>query len=188
MSNEDRWLLRAEERGNRFTTIDRSRPDGAGWTAGNRVEPLIHGATYFARLLERLQALHEGDRVLITDWRGDDDELLAPDGPTLGGMLCDLARRGVEIRGLLWRSHPKLFGFNQEEDRELVRVVNAAGGDLRLDERVRRGGSHHQKLVVLLHRDRPEADVAFVGGIDLCHGRRDDERHDGDPQAERLDP
>ena len=32
-------------------------------------------------------------------------------------------------------------------------------------------------------RTAPERDVAFVGGIDLCHGRRDDARHRGDPQA-----
>ena len=53
----------------------------------------------------------------------------------------------------------------------MVREVNEAGGELLLDERVRRGGSHHQKLV-LIRRARPEDDVAFVGGIDLCHGRR----------------
>jgi phosphatidylserine/phosphatidylglycerophosphate/cardiolipin synthase-like enzyme len=29
--------------------------------------------------------------------------------------------------------------------------------------------------------------VAFVGGIDLCHGRNDDEDHLGDPQAIALD-
>jgi phosphatidylserine/phosphatidylglycerophosphate/cardiolipin synthase-like enzyme len=38
------------------------------------------------------------------------------------------------------------------------------------------------------HPGRLDEDVAFVGGIDLCHGRRDDERHEGDPQAEVLDP
>ena len=32
-----------------------------------------------------------------------------------------------------------------------------------------------------------EDDVAFVGGIDLCHGRRDDAAHAGDPQAPPLD-
>jgi phosphatidylserine/phosphatidylglycerophosphate/cardiolipin synthase-like enzyme len=179
--------LAADERGNPATSIDRRHPDDAGWTQGNRVEPLIHGATYFARLTTCLSELRKGDRVMIADWRGDHDELLGPEGPVLGDLLCDLVRRGVQVRGLLWRSHPKMFGFNEEEDRELVRVVNGAGGDLRLDERVRRGGSHHQKLVAALHRDRPADDVAFVGGIDLCHGRRDDERHGGDPQAERLD-
>ena len=40
----------------------------------------------------------------------------------------------------------------------------------------------------MIHRpNAPEADVAFVGGIDLCHGRNDDEQHFGDPQAIELD-
>ena len=52
--------------------------------------------------------------------------------------------------------------------------------------RVRPLGSHHQKLVVLRHPESPERDVAFVGGIDLCHSRRDDARHLGDPQAQAM--
>ena len=55
-----------------------------------------------------------------------------------------------------------------------------------LDQRVRFGGSHHQKLVVLRHPDEPERDVAFAGGIDLCHSRRDDADHRGDPQAVQM--
>ena len=54
--------------------------------------------------------------------------------------------------------------------------------------RVRTGGSHHQKLVVIRHRDDPERDIAYVGGIDLCHSRRDDARHLGDPQALEMAP
>ena len=56
-----------------------------------------------------------------------------------------------------------------------------------LDQRVRRAGSHHQKLVLIRHADAGRPDVAFVGGIDLCHGRRDDERHLGDVQPEEMD-
>ena len=52
--------------------------------------------------------------------------------------------------------------------------------------RVRPGGSHHQKFVVLRHPGRPELDVAFVGGIDLCHSRRDDADHRGDPQRQPM--
>src|SRR5450756_1816243 len=52
--------------------------------------------------------------------------------------------------------------------------------------RVRTMGSHHQKFVVLRHRDRPELDVAFLGGVDLCHGRRDDASHQGDPQRQPM--
>ena len=29
--------------------------------------------------------------------------------------------------------------------------------------------------------------LAFVGGIDLCHGRRDDARYEGGPQTPPLD-
>jgi len=52
--------------------------------------------------------------------------------------------------------------------------------------RVRLGGSHHQKFVVLRHPGRSELDVAFVGGIDLCHSRRDDAAHAGDPQRQPM--
>ncbi len=52
--------------------------------------------------------------------------------------------------------------------------------------RVTRAGAHHQKFCVVRHRDDPRRDIAFLGGIDLCHGRRDDARHGGDPQAEPV--
>jgi phosphatidylserine/phosphatidylglycerophosphate/cardiolipin synthase-like enzyme len=42
------------------------------------------------------------------------------------------------------------------------------------------------KFVVLRHARRPERDVAFVGGIDLCHSRRDDAEHLGDPQRQPM--
>jgi len=42
------------------------------------------------------------------------------------------------------------------------------------------------KLVVLRHPGRPGRDVAFVGGIDLCHSRRDDSAHFGDPQRQPM--
>ena len=91
------------------------------------------------------------------------------------------------MRGLVWRSHADQAHFSEQENLHLVETVNEAGGEVLLDERVRRDGSHHQKLFVVRHPDAPDDDVAFVGGIDLCHGRRDDERHDGDEQAIELD-
>jgi phosphatidylserine/phosphatidylglycerophosphate/cardiolipin synthase-like enzyme len=41
-------------------------------------------------------------------------------------------------------------------------------------------------MLVIRHRDDPTRDVAYVGGIDLCHARRDDADHHGDPQAQIL--
>jgi phosphatidylserine/phosphatidylglycerophosphate/cardiolipin synthase-like enzyme len=67
--------------------------------------------------------------------------------------------------------------------------VNEAGGHVVLDNRIRRGGSHHQKIVVFEKPDRPDRDhdVAFCGGIDLARGRNDGPEHVGDPQAAPLD-
>jgi phosphatidylserine/phosphatidylglycerophosphate/cardiolipin synthase-like enzyme len=161
--------------------------DERPWTSGNLVRPLVHGAEYFARLLEVVGATRAGDRIVFTDWRGDADERLADDGPTIGELLRDAARRGVDVRGLLWRSHSDRARFNAQENRHLGEIINDAGGEALFDERVRRGGSHHQKFFVVRHRGRPEEDVAFVGGIDLCHSRRDDADHEGDPQPAPLD-
>jgi len=177
------WFLDDRERLDPGTSLVRD----VTWTEGNRVTPLVHGRVYFDRLAEALGPLEPGDLLCIADWRGDDDEKLTDDGPTLTGMLTRLARRGVHVRGLLWRSHPKTMGFNEKEQTELAAEVNAAGGEMLLDQRVRRAGSHHQKLVVVHRPSDPSVDLAFVGGIDLCHGRRDDDRHLGDPQAEHLD-
>jgi phosphatidylserine/phosphatidylglycerophosphate/cardiolipin synthase-like enzyme len=161
--------------------------DERPWTAGNLVVPHVHGADYFARLLEVVEATRAGDRIFFTDWRGDADERLTDRGPTVAELLCAAARRGVDVRGLLWRSHSDRTHLNAQENRRLGALLNESGGEALFDQRVRRGGSHHQKLVVVRHRDQHRDDVAFVGGIDLCHGRRDDAGHAGDPQPAPID-
>lgn len=187
MNHED-WFLTPEERGNPSTLLDFRRSDDRAWTAGNRVRVLVHGATYFQRLHEELGRMTAGDWVHFTDWEGDPDERLAGPGTEIGRVLSDLASRKVHVRGLLWRSHPRQAHFSEQQNTELVREVNEAGGEVLLDERVLHGGSHHQKLFLLRRQDGPDGDLAFVGGIDLAFGRRDDERHEGDPQAIDLNP
>ncbi|GAA4983246.1 phospholipase D family protein [Kitasatospora paranensis] len=180
------WLLLPDERGNRATVLDHRRAGRAAWSEGNRVRPLVHGAAYFAELLAAVRAQRAGDLLLFTDWRGDPDELLDDDGTDVGGALCAAAERGVIVKGLVWRSHLDRLQFSERENRHIGEEVEAAGGECLLDMRVRPGGSHHQKLVVLRHPDRPDLDVAFVGGIDLCHSRRDDGTHRGDPRAQPM--
>jgi phosphatidylserine/phosphatidylglycerophosphate/cardiolipin synthase-like enzyme len=92
-------------------------------------------------------------------------------------------QRGATVKGLMWRSHLDRLRFSSEENRDLSERVNEAGGEVLLDQRVRPAGSHHQKFVVVRHPDRPADDTAFLGGIDLAHGRRDDADHRGDPQS-----
>jgi phosphatidylserine/phosphatidylglycerophosphate/cardiolipin synthase-like enzyme len=180
------WFLTARERGNDATAIDRRRADGLAWSRGNAVTPLVHGSTYFARLREVLDGTESGDLVLFTDWRGDPDELLDGPGTAVSAVLCAAAARGVIVKGLIWRSHADRLQFSAAENRHLGEAINAAGGECIRDMRVRPGGSHHQKFVVVRHRHRPERDVAFVGGIDLCHSRNDTAEHLGDRQRQSM--
>ena len=182
----DDWLLTKSERGNDHTRLDARRPGDVAWSLGNRAEPLIHGATYFTELLKEVAALRVGDLLLFTDWRGDPDERLDGPGTEVSAAFAAAAARGVVVKGLVWRSHLDRFRFSAAENRHLGEEIEAAGGEGLLDMRVRPLGSHHQKMVVLRHRGRPELDVAFVGGIDLCHSRRDTEAHRGDPQAQPM--
>lgn len=181
------WFLEPWERGNPDTKLDALAAPGTAWSAGNRVQPLIHGATYYRRLVEELTALGAGDAVHFTDWRGDRDELLLAGGPTAGELLGSLAQRGVDVRGLIWRSHPESLSFSEASNRRLEEEINRRGGEVLLDQRVLPFGSHHQKLFIVHRRQSPAQDVAFVGGIDLCHSRRDDIDHGGDPQAQPMD-
>ncbi|WP_345802228.1 phospholipase D-like domain-containing protein [Microbacterium sp. AZCO] len=183
------WFLDRAERGNPASIVQAGPSGSSAWSEGNLVRPLVHGATYFARLHDELSALRPGDRVFFTDWRGDADELLQPGGPSIGDLLCTLAAAGVEVRGLVWRSHGERVSapISGVSNVRLGRRINEAGGEVLLDQRVRLFGSHHQKFFVIRHRDDPTRDVAFVGGIDLCHSRRDDADHGGDPQALDMD-
>jgi phosphatidylserine/phosphatidylglycerophosphate/cardiolipin synthase-like enzyme len=176
MEDPGDWLLSSEERGNPHTHLP-------AWTAGNLARPLLHGVSYFDRLVEEVQSLNAGDHLFFTDWRGDPDERLREDGPTVAELFTDAVKRGVCVRGLVWRSHMSRLSLNKEANRSLDAEIEHGGGEVILDQRIRRMGSHHQKLVVLRHDEDPSKDVAFVGGIDLCYGRRDDAEHRGDPQS-----
>ncbi|MGW5345275.1 phospholipase D family protein [Streptomyces sp. NPDC004050] len=192
--NRTDWLLTPPERGNPATRLDRRRPGGTAWSDGNDVRPVVHGAAYFAELLERIDAQRAGDLLLFTDWRGDPDERLGRHHPgrdggadrrgtEVGAVLARAAERGVIVKGLVWRSHLDRLQFSETENLHLGAEIEEAGGECLLDMRVRPGGSHHQKMVVLRHPGRPGLDIAYVGGIDLCHNRNDDRSHLGDPQA-----
>ena len=179
-----RWLLGPNERGNEKTVLVDRRDEA--WSADNQVRALIHGDTYFAELLRRIEAMESGDLVLFTDWRGDPDERLGGPGTEVAEVFARAVARGVVVKGLIWRSHLDRLNFSATENRHLGEEVNKAGGECIRDMRCRPGGSHHQKLVVLRHANRPELDVAFAGGIDLCHTRHDNAEHRGDPQAQPM--
>jgi len=169
------WFLTASQRGNRATRM-------TAWSEQNAALPLVHGRTYFAALADAVDRLGPGDLLMLAGWRVDPDELVRDDGTTVTALLTEAARRGVLVRGLVWRSQMDRMRFSRRQNRRFAQAVNAAGGEILLDQRVRPFGSHHQKFVVLRHASRPQDDVAFLGGIDVAHSRRDDARHRGDHQ------
>jgi phosphatidylserine/phosphatidylglycerophosphate/cardiolipin synthase-like enzyme len=170
------WFLADGERRNRASGI-------RNWTTGNLVEPLVDGAQYFACLHDVLCRMRAHDQLYFADFRGDTEELLAGPGTSVGEVLTELAGRGVLVFGLIWRSQPGWLDQSEGKNAELARELSEAGGEVLLDSRTRRAGSHHQKFVVLRFPGRTEEDVAFFGGIDLGRSRHDDTRHRGDPQA-----
>ena len=182
------WLLTAGGRGNYASEVDRRHADGLAWSGGNQVRPLVHGGSYFPELLRCVSLMQAGDLLMFTDWRGDPGDLLDGAGTAISDVFSAAASRGVVVKGLIWRSHLDRLSFSEQQNRHLGEQIEAAGGECLLDMRVRPGGSHHQKFVVLRHPGRPELDVAFVGGIDLCHSRHDTAAHEGDPQAEPIAP
>ncbi|MBV9922553.1 MAG: phospholipase, partial [Pseudonocardia sp.] len=108
--------------------------------------------------------------------------------PTVVEALAGAARRGARVRGLLWHAHSAVVGSQVGPNRTLALAVNRAGGQVLLDQRVLPLGCHHQKMVIIRHADRPQDDAAFIGGIDLDHGSRDDADHRGDRQSVGADP
>lgn len=181
------WLLTRAERANPDTRLDDRHGGDQAWSEGNLVRALIHGATYFQELYDAIEATGPGDLILFTDWQGDADQLLTDDPDSrVVDVLCRADERGAQVHGLVWRSHLDQTGFFATENRHLGEQMQKRGAEVLLDMRVRAGGSHHQKFVVIRHPAAPERDVAYVGGIDLAHNRRDDAEHRGDPQPQLL--
>ncbi len=117
--SEEWWFLSPSERGNDASAIDWRRE--VVWTEGNVVTVHIDGAAYFSRLLDLLSQLGDGDSVYLNDWEGQRDERLAGSGSEVGLVLGDLVRRGVDVRALLWRSHPRQAHFAEQDNAALAR-------------------------------------------------------------------
>src|SRR4051794_36385488 len=207
------WLLTKGERGNPSTVLDDRHEGDQAWSTGNLVRPLIHGSTYFPRLYDVIEATRPGDLVLFTDWQGDADERLTGDpGSEVVEVLGRADERGVDVRGLVWRSHTDLTGFFATENRHLGEQLQHRGAEVLLDmpgfsaretrhrgeqlqhggagflldRGARGGGPPHKKLVVIRSQAAPPRDVAFVGGMAPPHNRRDTADHEGDPQPQAL--
>src|SRR6185369_17455197 len=128
------WFLSRAERGNDASDLDRQADQpGQAWAVGNTVRPLVHGREYFRELLRAISGLSAGDLLMFTDWRGDPDERLAGSGTDVARVLRAAVDRGVLVKALVWRSHPRFLQFSQRENRRLSELIDDAGGESLLD-------------------------------------------------------
>jgi phospholipase D1/2 len=147
---------------------------------GNRVTPFTTGVAYFANLAQAIESATE--TVYMAGWQVNWDAQLTA-GP--GGRLFDVllkavkANSGLKIYVMPWKHSPPVQTYDKQTKVVLEAINSLAGrpcvwvtlaASLADDD----AGffSHHQKFVVV------DGKAAFVGGMDVCYGRFDDERYD----------
>ncbi len=153
----------------------------------NRLAFLVDGAAYFTAVREAIANARRS--VFILGWDIDSRIRLVPEGAKdglpeeLGDFLNEVVkgRRGLRMYVLSWD-----FAMVFALDREWLPMYKLDWRthrrlSFRLDDKHPAGASHHQKVVVV------DDAVAFVGGLDLTHGRWDTPEHACD-QPRRCDP
>ena len=188
MDDERDWFLTPEERGNPDSAINRRVPDGTAWTNGNAVTPLVHGRVYLKRLVGCLRELRSGDRMWFTDWRGDADELLTPDGT---GSASRPRRTGLPRR-----PGPRApVALAQQvaiqlpaRTIKLADLVNEVGGDAFCSTSGCGGPARITRSWSSSATPGRRSTTSRSSVASTCvHGRGDDRAHRGDPQPEAMD-
>ena len=112
------WLLTKAERGNPRTRARRRPPGRAGLVRGQPGPAADPRVDVLRRALRADRGHRDGDLVFFTDWQGDADERLTGEpGSEVAEVLGRADERGVDVRGLVWRSHQDALGFTAEENR-----------------------------------------------------------------------
>ena len=152
------WLLTASERANAQTSLDDRHPGDEAWSEGNLVRPLIHGATYFAELYERLEATRARRPGLLHRLAGRRRRAAHRRARQRGRRGAGPRRRA---RCRRTRADLALPHGDAELQRRARTACSAGSSSSAAPRRCSTcgcgmGGSHHQKLVVIRHRDDPE--------------------------------
>lgn len=150
--------------------------------SADRLAFLIDGAAYFAALREAL--LEARRSVFLVGWVIDSRLRLTRD-ETNDGLPEELAdflahlvdtRPELSVQILSW-DHSLIFTFDREFlTRSRLGWTTSERIHFELDGEHPRGGSHHEKLVVI------DDEVAFIGGFDLGRSRWDTSSHRPDDE------
>ncbi|CAF5145955.1 unnamed protein product, partial [Rotaria sp. Silwood1] len=177
----DEWtknLLNLTEQAKDFVNETRSRFDSYVPVRENQLAYwFINGKSYMKAVAKALLTAKE--EVFITDWWLSPELILIrpADNKTfrLDNILGRIADEGVRVYVMLYKEMPFALGLNSlyterksvsKNPKGFIKVIrhpnhNTKNGVLLW--------SHHEKMVVI------DQKIAFVGGIDLCYGRWDDE-------------
>ena len=137
---------------------------------------LIDGEMYFDEVCNAL--LKAEKEVFITDWwLSPEFHLKRPVGPTLNQeyrldrVLEKIAKKGVKVCIILYKevtialSNDSRYTKRTLEDlHENIEVLLHPGYYIFM-------WSHHEKMVVV------DQKIGFIGGLDLCYGRMDNNKH-----------
>jgi phosphatidylserine/phosphatidylglycerophosphate/cardiolipin synthase-like enzyme len=155
----------------RLRRLDALEPrDGSPWCRqppaprdGCSINVLIDGAAVLGAIAEAIRGAHRS--VRIAGWHSAPHFPLEREEPptVLRELLAETARRGVDVRVLLWAGAPmRAFTPSRADVRADAReLARETGVRVALDDRERLLHCHHEKLVVV------DDEVAFVGGVDL---------------------
>lgn len=137
----------------------------------------VDGCDYMASIASALESAKE--EIMIADW------WLSPEihlkRPVVEGnkwrldtVLHRKAEEGVRVFVLLYKEVELALGINSFYSKKQLCSKHPNVKVLRHPDHVSGGvlfWAHHEKLVVV------DQSLAFLGGIDLCYGRWDDEQH-----------
>jgi len=157
---------------------------------GNQVKTFTTGKEYFSTLLAAMRKARKC--IFIAGWQVNWDVDLEP-GVRLIDVLHERVSSSPDFRVYVmpWMS-PKvavntgdldtmLAIFQLNAGRPHIQAMCCPAGSQNDHEGVEAGFfSHHQKLVVI------DNEIAYVGGIDLAYGRRDDNSFSLDPSGLRY--
>ncbi|KAL3266697.1 hypothetical protein HHI36_010859 [Cryptolaemus montrouzieri] len=135
----------------------------------------VDGKTYMSAVADALDNAKE--EIFITDWWLSPEIYLkrpAIDGHywRLDTLLKRKASQGVKVFVLLYKEVELALGLNSYYSKQTLMDENIKV--LRHPDHAKVGvflWAHHEKTVVV------DQNYAFIGGIDLCYGRWDDDKH-----------
>ncbi|CAF4405620.1 unnamed protein product [Rotaria sp. Silwood2] len=177
----DEWiqhLSNLTEQAKDFASATRSRFNSYASVRENQLAYwFINGKSYMEAVAKALLTAKE--EVFITDWwlspevmliRPTDDETFR-----LDNILGRIADAGVRVYVMIYKEIPFVVSLNSLYTKRTL-VSKSKKGFIKVirhpDLNTRDGvllWSHHEKMVVI------DQKIAFIGGIDLCYGRWDDE-------------